>query len=79
MSIATCPEYGGKGDINWHFSLSALITAKTKDAGERFDRAQWKSFQITMNDSTKFVDMLHNVPWEDGLPKDVIHGKLHFY
>ena len=30
--------------------------------------------QQTMLDSAKFVDMLHNVPWEDGLPKDVVYG-----
>ena len=28
-----------------------------------------------MNDTNKFVDMLHNVPWEDGLPKEVVLGK----
>ena len=27
--------------------------------------------QVTMSDSSKFVDMMHNVPWEDGLPADV--------
>ena len=30
--------------------------------------------QQTMNDSTKFVDMLHNVSWEDGLPAEVLQG-----
>jgi len=28
--------------------------------------------QHTMTDSIKFVDMLHNVLWEDGLPQDVL-------
>ena len=45
-----------------------------KEGGDRFDRASWKSMQLTMNDASKFVDMLHNVPWEDGLPKDVVAG-----
>ena len=49
-------------------------SAKTSKDGERFDRAQWKSMQQTMNDSTKFVDMLHNVSWEDGLPTEVMQG-----
>ena len=34
--------------------------------------------QVTMNDTSKFVDMLHNVPWEDGLPSDVVQGKGSF-
>jgi len=29
-----------------------------------------------MTDSIKFVDMLHNVPWEDGLPNDTRDGEL---
>ncbi|XP_067674368.1 uncharacterized protein [Haliotis asinina] len=45
--------------------------AKIKD-GERFDKTQWKQMQLTMSDSPKFVDMLHNVSWEDGLPEDVL-------
>lgn len=31
---------------------------------------------MTMNDSQKFVDMLHNVPWEDGLNDDVLRGMI---
>ena len=49
-------------------------TAKAKDASDKFDRTQWKSMQQTMTDSIKFVDMLHNVSWEDGLPSDVMTG-----
>ena len=30
--------------------------------------------QQTINDSQKFVDMLHNVPWEDGLTNDIVMG-----
>jgi len=45
-----------------------------KKDGDRFDRAQWKNMQPTMNDTTKFVDMMHNVPWEDGLPDEVVRG-----
>lgn len=30
--------------------------------------------QLAMTDSIKFVDMLHNVPWEDGLPGDTREG-----
>ena len=30
--------------------------------------------QQTMSDTPKFVDMLHNVSWEDGLSEDVLRG-----
>lgn len=30
--------------------------------------------QQTMSDTPKFVDMLHNVSWEDGLSDDVLRG-----
>ena len=29
-----------------------------------------------MSDSQKFVDMLHNVPWEDGLKDDGLRGTV---
>jgi hypothetical protein len=52
-----------------------LIILGKKDETGRVDRAQWKAMVNTMSDSTKFVDMLHNVSWEDGLPEDVLRGK----
>lgn len=70
----------GKEDLSSRMSSSSsstkLIIKKTKTTkdGERFDRAQWKSMTVTMNDSTKFVDMLHNVSWADGLPTDVLQA-----
>lgn len=36
-----------------------------------YDRTTWKQLQQAMNDSPKFVDMLHNVRWEEGIPNDV--------
>ena len=49
---------------------------KTTPMGiEKFDRASWKLIQNSMNDSGKFVDMLHNVPWEDGLNMNDIGGQ----
>ena len=33
---------------------------KAKDGSDsRFDRGTWKVMQVTMNDTSKFVDMLH--------------------
>ncbi|XP_070190368.1 uncharacterized protein [Littorina saxatilis] len=76
----------GKEDLSSRMSSSSSSTklivkkserqrsAKASKDGERFDRAQWKSMASTMNDSTKFVDMMHNVSWQDGLPSDVLQA-----
>lgn len=45
-----------------------------RDIPDKFDRQHWKIMQLAMTDVTKFVDMLHNVPWEDGLPADTREG-----
>lgn len=55
---------------DWHDLMISLVTGK--EMQEKVERQSWKSLQLTMNDSAKFVDMLHNVPWEDGLPLDVV-------
>ena len=52
-----------------------IFAAKGKDDSSRVDRVQWKGMQNTMQDTTKFVDMLHNVSWGDGLPDDVLRGE----
>ncbi|KAK3577475.1 hypothetical protein CHS0354_032326 [Potamilus streckersoni] len=69
----------GKDDMSSRMSSSSSGTkiirkSKGKDAGDRVDRHQWKTMLLTMNDTTKFVDMLHNVPWEEGLPEDVLRA-----
>ena len=46
------------------------------DPSERFDRKQWKVMQQMMNDANKFVEILHSVHWEEGLPSDTIAGRL---
>ena len=53
-----------------------IFTAKGKDDSSRVDRVQWKGMVNTMQDTTKFVDMLHNVSWADGLPDDVLKGEF---
>ncbi|XP_052089132.1 uncharacterized protein LOC127725852 isoform X10 [Mytilus californianus] len=71
-------ESTGKDEMSSRMSSSSSSTKMLgvkkgkKDGG--FDRAQWKNIQMTMNDSQKFVDMLHNVPWEDGLMDDVLRA-----
>jgi len=46
-----------------------------REPGERFDKKLWKAMQLVMNESVKFVDILHTVPWEDGLPSDIVTGR----
>ncbi|KAK6187606.1 hypothetical protein SNE40_005595 [Patella caerulea] len=72
--------FSGKEDMSSRISSSSSSTrhlvkksAKQKD-GDRYDRVSWKGMQLTMTDSLKFVDMLRNVPWEDGLHDDVLRA-----
>ena len=66
----------------WKFGFSVILyfyctlfaATSKKDLPDKFDRQQWKIMQLAMTDSIKFVDMLHNVPWEDGLPGDTREG-----
>lgn len=55
--------------------MSCMVAGVKGGSSEKFDRAAWKSMQHTMTDSTKFVDMLHNVSWEDGLSDEVVYGE----
>jgi hypothetical protein len=41
---------------------------------ERLDRANWKQYQNLMQDSTKFVEMLHEVNLDEGLSPEVYQG-----
>ncbi|XP_077863125.1 dynein axonemal heavy chain 5-like [Saccoglossus kowalevskii] len=47
---------------------------KSKKDEDKERKAKWKQIQIILNDSVKFVDMLHNVRWEDGIDDDVLAG-----
>lgn len=38
---------------------------------ERLDRAHWKQLQSLMQDSVKFVELLHTIEWEEGLPNEI--------
>ena len=49
--------------------------ASKRELPDKVDRQQWKIMVLAMNDSIKFVDMLHNVPWEDGLPASTRDGE----
>jgi hypothetical protein len=58
------------------FLVLIILSAPKKDVSERVDRNMWKAMTNAMNDSTKFMDMLHNVQWEDGLSPDVLNGRF---
>ncbi|XP_066278010.1 uncharacterized protein [Branchiostoma lanceolatum] len=40
--------------------------------GDKVDRNEWKKLQHAMSDSVKFVEMVHRVPWQDGLHPDIL-------
>lgn len=46
-----------------------------KEPQDRVDKMLWKHMQLSMSDANKFVDMLHNLPWEDGLDPEVQRGE----
>jgi hypothetical protein len=50
------------------------MIAKDPSNEDRFDRARWKSMQMIMSDSNKYVDLLHSVSWQEGLPLEVVAG-----
>jgi hypothetical protein len=41
---------------------------------ERLDKNQWKKYQNIMQDSIKFVELIHSIEWEDGLQPDISLG-----
>lgn len=43
---------------------------------ERLDRTQWKQYQNVMQDSAKFVELLHTIEFEDGMTPEIIQGIL---
>ena len=52
-------------------SVFAVGSIETTSKMERLDRNQWKVYQNMMQDSGKFVELLHSIEWEDGLQSDV--------
>lgn len=44
---------------------------------ERLDRSHWKHYQNLMQDSIKFVELLHSIDWEDGLTYDTTQCELY--
>ncbi|ESO89151.1 hypothetical protein LOTGIDRAFT_229063 [Lottia gigantea] len=77
--IVEVREHTGKEDMSSRISSSSsstkhLVKKSKQKEGERFDRSVWKGMLLTMSDSVKFVDMVRNVPWEDGLPEDVLRA-----
>ena len=42
---------------------------------ERLDKNQWKLYQNMMQDSGRFVELMHQIEWEDGLSQEIMHSK----
>ena len=51
------------------------MRGSSKEKTDKELRQQWKIMLLTLNDAGKFVDMMHNVAWEEGLDKHVLEGK----
>ena len=67
-----------KEEINWPVGYRMLFSYLGVNAEGKVDRPTWKAIQQAMNDSSKFVDSLHHVPWKEGLPEDILKGVQSF-
>ena len=56
--------------------MICLPTAIPKETGERYDRKQWQSMRDIMSDTPKFVEILYNLSWQEGLETNVLASKL---
>lgn len=57
---------------------SVIFTSKKKKHGSsantaEMEKEQWNSIQIAIGDSQKFMDMLKNLKWEEGLSTDAVN------
>ncbi|XP_033113255.1 dynein heavy chain 5, axonemal-like isoform X2 [Anneissia japonica] len=50
--------------------------SKSKDNAS--EKHKWKQLQVIMNDSNKFVELLHNISWENGLDKNILMNVEYF-
>lgn len=70
-------EFSSK-DNNTNFDSKDLkASSKPKmstNKMERLDRSQWKQYQNIMQDSSKFVELLYAIEWEEGLPLETIQA-----
>ena len=48
------------------------------NAEGKIDRSTWKAIQQVMNDSQKFVELLHAISWKEGLSEDILKGVQSF-
>ena len=53
--------------------------ATTGSVSTKMEKEQWLQLQIAIGDSQRFLDLINNLKWEEGLPKeaiDLIESKL---
>lgn len=65
-------------NFQWSVGHRMLFSYLGVNAEGKVDRPTWKAIQQVMNDSQKFLDNLHNVPWKEGLPDDILKGVQSF-
>ena len=60
-------------------AIDAFISISFPEGKEGADdKKKWKQMQVLMQDSVKFVEMLHHIDWENGLPPSVMTNLEYF-
>lgn len=59
-----------------HQFIFFLLHSEGREGAD--DKKKWKQMQVLMNDSVKFVEMLYNVDWENGLPQSTMTNLEYF-
>lgn len=78
FSVVFLKGHVSKKEINGSVGYRMLLSYLGVNAEGKVDRPTWKAIQQVMNDSQKFVDSLHHVPWKEGLPDDILKGVQSF-
>ncbi|XP_071504103.1 dynein axonemal heavy chain 5-like [Diadema antillarum] len=66
---STSSSSGIKSPTKWKSRDSG---SKSKAKDQASEKQRWKQLTVLLNDSVKFVEMLHGVNWENGLSRNVM-------
>ncbi|XP_041462850.1 dynein heavy chain 8, axonemal-like [Lytechinus variegatus] len=66
---STSSSGGMKSPSKWK---SRDTGSKSKGKDQASDKQRWKQITVLLQDSVKFVDMLHGVPWQNGLKHNIL-------
>ncbi|XP_077977225.1 dynein axonemal heavy chain 8-like isoform X3 [Glandiceps talaboti] len=67
-----------KESVSSGYQRDEIKAKKSKKDEDKERKAKWKQIQNILNDSIKFVELLHNVKWQDGLNDDILSGIEYF-